>query len=131
MSKNPFSQFEMNQLRLWQDKKKLYPHIESWRKVKKESKLLKIYFVVVILLMVMSNIIYELWASIVSLCFSLHWAFLYLRNHKRKADVGKNAEPVINEYKEHVNKRADVVGVDRPYKKSATRTSRKKKRKKA
>ena len=57
----------------------------------------------------------ENWMGLVVSGFFAHVAFLYLRNFKRFQQFEIDAGPMMQEYQEYINRRADVAGVERPF----------------
>ena len=55
------------------------------------------------------------WIGLVVPVFLIHVSFLYFRNLKRFQQLEISARPMILEYQDYINRRADIAGVQRPF----------------
>lgn len=89
--------------------------IKILRRLIQESHLIKVYLALVIFIAVVSKFMSEDWMGFVVSGFIFHVGFLYFRNLKRFQQFEIDARPMMLEYQDYINRRADVAGVERPF----------------
>ncbi len=117
MSKRTPEQFYAYQTNTWHKLDKMLPHVEEMRRIRSTKRLLKVYFVVVLLVAAIGDFLGGIYMTLVAFSFMFHWGFLYYKSNKRLEQHEKDSRPIMQEYQKYMNNRADIAGVERPYKK--------------
>lgn len=117
MNKRTPEEFYAYQTNTWHKLDRMMPYIEEMRRIRTAKRQLRVYFVVVLIIAAIGDFIGNIYMTLITFCFMGHWGFLYYKNHKRLEQYEKDARPITREYQEYMNNRADIAGVERPYKK--------------